>query len=213
MNKYWKNIAEILSFIALVVITLLMLNTIRLYTSFKKDIGFLLFKQTVVNNTYWRLFFYIHIFSILACLLAGASQFSKTLLKEYQIFHRTVGKIYVYNILLINVPACFILGIFSNGGIIGQSGFIVQDILWGYFTIVAINAIREKNISKHQHYMIMSYAITTTAITFRIMKHLFYGNVNIPYELFYGVNVWLSLFINLFIGNQYGDYLKKQINV
>lgn len=47
--------------------------------------------------------------------------------------------------------------------------------------------------------MILSYAITTTALTFRIIKNLFYNEEYHDYELFYGINVWLALFINLFI--------------
>ena len=45
----------------------------------------------------------------------------------------------------------------------------------------------------------LSYAVTTTAITFRIVKHLFYTEGYHDYELFYGLNVWAALLINLFI--------------
>ncbi len=47
--------------------------------------------------------------------------------------------------------------------------------------------------------MILSYAVTTTAITFRIIKNLFYNEKLHDYELFYGMNVWLALIINLLI--------------
>ncbi|WP_158605928.1 DUF2306 domain-containing protein [Taibaiella sp. KBW10] len=174
-----------------------MLYTIKQYFSFRTDVGFLRFKQEVIGNQYWLCFFYIHIFSIIVCLLAGLTQFSNQLLKEQRNIHKIAGKIYVYNILLINVPACFVLAIFSNGGLIGISGFIVQDLLWAYVTVVAIMAIRKKNIIRHRNYMVLSYAITTTALTFRIIKHLFYEEHLFSYSLFYGLNVWVSLLINL----------------
>lgn len=176
-----------------------MLNTISQYTTFEKNIGFLQFKQDVVNNKYWLLFFYIHIFSIIFCLLAGLTQFSNHFLNENRKLHKIIGKIYVYNILIINFPACFVLSIFSNGGIIGITGFLLQNFLWAYFTILAVIYIKKGNINKHRIFMILSYSITTTAITFRIIKNLVYQENLFSYHLFYGINVWISLFINLSI--------------
>ncbi|MEF9478029.1 DUF2306 domain-containing protein [Chryseobacterium sp. 1B4] len=138
-------------------------------------------------------------FSITLCLLAGLTQFSGRLLAESRNLHKNVGKIYVYNILIINVPACFVLGLFSNGGLIGITGFLIQDVLWAYFTIAAVISVKKGNISRHKMYMILSYAVTTTAITFRIIKNLLYNETRHDYELFYGLNVWAALLINLFI--------------
>ncbi|CAM3093270.1 DUF2306 domain-containing protein [Chryseobacterium flavum] len=179
------------------IFSILMLKTISQYTTFEKNTGFLMFKQQVVNNPYWLTFFYIHIFSITICLLAGLTQFSNRFLTENRKLHKIIGKVYVYNILIVNVPACFVLGLFSNGGITGITGFIIQDILWACFTITAVLSIRKGNTVIHKNAMILSYAITTTAITFRIIKNLFYNEQYHDYELFYGINVWLSLFINL----------------
>ena len=179
------------------IFSILMLKTISQYTTFEKNTGFLMFKQQVVNNPYWLTFFYIHIFSITICLLAGLTQFSNRFLTENRKLHKIIGKVYVYNILIVNVPACFVLGLFSNGGITGITGFIIQDILWACFTIRAVLSIRKGNTVIHKNAMILSYAITTTAITFRIIKNLFYNEQYHDYELFYGINVWLSLFINL----------------
>lgn len=179
--------------------SILMLKTISQYTSLEKNIGFLAFKQQVVDNPYWMTFFYIHIFSITLCLLAGLTQFSNRFLVENRSLHQIIGKIYVYNILIINVPACFVLGLFSNGGLIGITGFLVQDFLWAYFTVTAVLSIKKGNVTRHRMYMILSYSVTTTAITFRIVKNLFYSEQHYDYQLFYGLNVWAALLINLFI--------------
>lgn len=191
------KIIRIAAIPAILIFSILMLKTISQYTGFDKDAGFLLFKQKVVSNPYWMAFFYIHIFSITICLLAGLTQFSGRFLRENRKLHRWIGRMYVYNILIINVPACFVLGLFSNGGIMGITGFLVQDILWAYFTVSGIVFIKKGNIPEHRKYMILSYAVTTTAITFRIIKNLFYMENLHDYELFYGLNVWISLIINL----------------
>ncbi|AYZ12347.1 DUF2306 domain-containing protein [Chryseobacterium arthrosphaerae] len=193
------KIVKVIALFSVVIFSILMLKTISQYTSFEKNIGFLAFKQQVVNNPYWIAFFYVHIFSITLCLLAGLTQFSNHFLTENRKLHRIIGKVYVYNILIINVPACFVLGLFSNGGLIGITGFLIQDILWAYFTIVAVLSVKRGNIDRHKNYMILSYAVTTTAITFRLIKNLFYDEKYHDYELFYGTNVWLALVINLLI--------------
>ena len=188
-----------IALLAVLIFSILMLKTISQYITFENNIGFLAFKQQVVGNPYWMAFFYIHIFSIILCLLAGLTQFSTWFLAENRKLHKIIGKLYVYNILIINVPACFVLGLFSNGGIIGITGFLLQDVLWAYFTMMAVFSIKRGNIIRHKNNMIISYAITTTAITFRIVKNLFYNEEQHDYELFYGLNVWAALFINLLI--------------
>ncbi|PQA92014.1 hypothetical protein B0A69_16480 [Chryseobacterium shigense] len=193
------KIIRVLSILAILIFSILMLKTISQYTGFDKNVGFLLFKQKVVHNPYWMAFFYIHIFSVTLCLLAGLTQFSNRFLSENRKLHHWIGRIYVYNILFINVPACFVLGLFSNGGLIGITGFILQDILWACFTIKAVLLIKKGNSTGHRKYMILSYAITITAITFRMIKNVFYQESVYDYELFYGLNVWVSMMINLSI--------------
>jgi len=192
-----KNILNLILFAVVFILSVVMLNTIRQYSSFETNVGFLKFKQNVIGNRYWLLFFYIHIFSITICLLAGLTQFSTQFLRENRKLHKVFGKIYVYNILIINFPACLLLSIFSNGGIIGVSGFLIQTFLWVYFTLAAVISIKKGNIEAHQKFMILSYAITTTAITFRIIKNLFYNEDFFTYRLFYGFNVWISMLLNI----------------
>lgn len=195
----FSQILHILFILGIFIFSAIIINTIKQYVGFKTDIGFLKFKQDVIGNKYWMFCFYVHIASITFSLLAGLTQFSNTLLHQYPRLHRAVGKIYVYNILLINVPVCFMLSIFSNGGLIGILGFLVQNFFWAYFTIVGILSVKKRQIKKHQNFMILSYAITTTALTFRIIKNLFYREDQFEYHFFYGITVWLALIINLTI--------------
>lgn len=198
MSKFIK-ILSILAVFSVLIFSILMLNTISQYATFDKNVGFLRFKQEVVGNRFWLLFFYIHIFSVTLCLLAGLTQFSNRFLTENKKLHKIIGRIYVYNILIVNVPSCFVLAVFSNGGAIGITGFLVQNILWIYFTVSGIRFIKKGNIIRHKNYMILSYAVTTTAITFRIIKNVFYYEDIFSYQLFYGFNVWISLLINVSI--------------
>ncbi|MGC4041521.1 MAG: DUF2306 domain-containing protein [Flavobacterium sp.] len=199
MKETARSISGLTGVLLVFFFSALMLSTIRQYFSFQTNVGFLKFKQEVISNKYWLAFFYVHISSIIICLLAGLTQFSKQFRLEYKNGHRLIGKIYAYNIIFINFPACFLLGLFSNGGLLGVTGFIIQDFLWLFFTVAAVCQIKKKNIEKHKKLMILSYAITTTAITFRIIKNLVFDEKLFSYALFYGINVWLSLAINLAI--------------
>ena len=194
-----EKILKLASVLAGFLFSLFFLNTIQQYFPFRKDAGFLKFKQEIVDNKLWITFFYIHIVCIIICLLAGLTQFSSYFLREYRNLHRIFGKVYVFLILFINFPACLILGIFSNGGTIGILGFITQDIIWLYFTWKALIFIKKGRLREHKNFMIYSYSITTTAITFRIIKNTFYTEDLFYYDLFYGITVWLSLSINLLV--------------
>ncbi|MDB5012279.1 MAG: uncharacterized protein JWQ25_481 [Daejeonella sp.] len=213
MKETVKSISGLVGILLVFVFSVLMLNTIKQYFSFQTDVGFLKFKQEVINNKYWLTFFYIHIFSIVICLLSGITQFSKQFLSEYKKAHRLIGKLYVYNILFINFPACLILGIFSNGGYLGIIGFLIQDFLWALFTISAVYYIKNRKLKEHKKFMILSYAITTTAITFRIIKNTFFDENLFSYELFYGLNVWLALLINLSIAFFTIHYKSKSLSL
>ncbi|RZJ72502.1 DUF2306 domain-containing protein [Flavobacterium sp.] len=199
MSRTIKLVLEILGVLTVFTFSILMLSTISQYLSFETNIGFLQFKQQIVGSKFWLAFFYIHIFSVVICLLAGLTQFSSAFLKTNRKAHRIIGKIYAYNILVVNVPACFVLAVFSNGGFLGISGFVIQNLLWAFFTLGAILQIRKGNIAQHRNFMVFSYAITTTALTFRILKNLIFNESRHSYELFYGLNVWISLAINLAI--------------
>jgi len=108
-----KNLAFVLRiFIAYAVLSVgcfLMLRTIVGYTSFRDDVQFLALKQDYVHNVVWKTAFYIHVFSAVAALLAGFTQFSPQLLRENPKVHRLIGKIYVANILFINFPVGLIM--------------------------------------------------------------------------------------------------------
>lgn len=176
-----------------------MFFTIIQYGSFNKNIGFLVFKQDYISNTFWLSTFYIHVFSCFICLIAGATQFSKTILKTQRKLHKSLGKIYFYNILLINFPAGLILALYANGGYTGKSAFVLLDLLWTLFTILAVYWIKNGNVKKHQAFMIRSYALTLSAITFRLSKYIFLKFTNLNLDKIYIVDAWIALILNLAI--------------
>lgn len=177
--------------------TLLMLSMIIDYASFQPDIHFLRVKQDYLDILWWRLAFYVHVFSSVLALMAGLTQFSNQILKNYKNLHRTIGKFYVINILLINFPAGMILAIYANGGLPSKIAFTLLDCLWFYFTYRAYMAIRKKKIAEHKDFMIRSFALTFSAITLRTWKIILPEFFTIEPETLYMIDAWMGFVPNL----------------
>lgn len=95
--------------------TYLMLRSIARYTAFRDDVGFLNFKQDYLGNSVWKAAFYVHVFSAFFALLAGFTQFSAGFLRKHRKLHRLIGRMYAWDILVINFPVAMIMVIYANG--------------------------------------------------------------------------------------------------
>lgn len=194
-----KDLGQITLIVALYGIVMAMAITISQYFSFKSDVGFLLYKQSLIQNKFWVATFYIHVFTCIICLFAGLTQFSKLILHNYPRLHRLFGRIYFYNIVLINFPAGVILAIYANGNMPGKLAFLTLAFLWLYFTVSAVFAIKKGNVQKHKEHMIRSYSLTLSAITLRLLKAFMSEYSNWSYNQIYIFDAWTALFLNLII--------------
>lgn len=198
-----KNISFVLQifliYLALSVGCFLMLRIIVGYTSFRDDVQFLLVKQDYIHNKVWITAFYIHVFSAILALFAGFTQFSKGFLNEHRKLHRLMGKIYAWNIFVINFPAGMILAIYANGELVGRTAFVLLDILWFYFTYKAVIYARNKNFVAHRNNMIRSYALTFSAITLRTWHLILSSSFDIPAAQLYMIDAWLGFVPNLMV--------------
>ena len=176
-----------------------MLLIILGYSSFRDDVQFLLFKSDYLDYKIWKTAFYIHVFSAIIALFAGFTQFSKDFLKDHRKLHRIFGKIYVWNILIINFPAGMILAIYANGELLGKTAFILLDILWFYFTYKAFIYAHKKDFIAHKNNMMRSYALTFSAITLRAWKVILSSNLNIEHSQLYIIEAWIGFIPNLII--------------
>lgn len=174
-----------------------MLTMIIDYSSFRTDIHFLLQKQQYIDIPVWKVSFYIHVFSSILALAAGFTQFSNYILKNHKRLHRTIGKIYVINILLVNFPSGMVLAIYANGLLPTKIAFVILDCLWFYFTLRAYIAIRKKKIREHKEFMTRSYALTFSAITLRTWKIILSAVFNWDPLTLYMVDAWMGFVPNL----------------
>lgn len=175
----------------------LMASITLAYIPYNTDVGFLRIKQQYIDIDHWRGAFFVHVYASMWVLFAGFTQFSKKLLKKNPWLHRTMGYIYVSDVLLITGPAGLIMGFYANGGLLSRIGFIALAVLWIFFTAMALIKAKQKNFKAHRRYMIRSYALTLSAITLRAWKYAITNTVTLPPMDVYRVVAWLGWVANL----------------
>jgi hypothetical protein len=163
------------------------------------DAGFLLLKQAYIHIDLWRIAFFTHVFTSMLVLIAGFSQFSSSLLQKKPRLHRSLGYIYVINILFITGPAGLIMSFYANGGIIARIAFVLLSLLWILFTAIALYKAVKKDFVAHKQFMIRSYALTLSAISLRSWKVVIATFTNMAPMDRYRLIAWLGWGLNLLI--------------
>jgi uncharacterized membrane protein len=169
------------------------------YIPYNTDVGFLRIKQQYIGIDHWRTAFFIHVYASMWVLFAGFTQFSKRLQKNQPKIHRTLGYIYVVDVLLITGPAGLVMGFYANGGLWSRIAFVLLAVLWIYFTAMALVKAKQKNFKAHRNYMIRSYALTLSAITLRAWKYGITNTMTLPPMDVYRVVAWVGWVGNLLI--------------
>ncbi|REC43476.1 DUF2306 domain-containing protein [Chryseobacterium pennipullorum] len=187
----------------------LMLKITLEYIPFDPNISFLMIKQTEVGQRpEYLAFFYTHVYTSIFVLLSG---FLAIIRKDFGIktLHRSMGKFYIFLILIFAAPSGIYMGIFANGGILSKISFIILGTAWWLSTFKAYQLARQKKFREHKQWMWRSFAFTLSAITLRMWKviivYLFHPN---PMDV-YQIIAWLGWIPNILII----EYLitKKQI--
>lgn len=164
---------------------------------YKTDVGFLRIKQQYIDIDHWRTAFFIHVYASIWVLLAGFTQFSRRLQRQYPQVHRTMGYIYTIDVLLITGPAGMLMGFYANGGTSSRIAFVLLAALWIFFTAMALYKARKKDFKSHRNYMIRSYALTLSAITLRAWKFGINNSFELPPMDVYRTVAWLGWVLNL----------------
>ena len=171
MYLYLRRVSNILLLIALLFFFFLMGEITLRYFPFSSTASFLQIKQTEVTSfSYYLPVFYTHVYASMFCLLAGFTQFNRSILKRQKTLHRGLGYLYIVTVLVFSAPTGFVMGWHANGGWIAISFFMILAVLWWWFTFKALVYAKQKNFIAHRNFMIRSYALALSAITLRIWK-------------------------------------------
>jgi len=194
------RVSSTLFLLSVAAFTLLMLTKVIPYLSFEPEIDFLTTKtDRVLTRNDFQAAFYVHIVSSWWVMGIGIFQFIPALVRKYPKLHQTLGKVYVFSILVLAAPSGLVLAWYANGGLPAKVGFSLQCVVWWLCTWVAWREIARQQWQKHVEWMMRSYGVTLAALSLRVgsyaMVYLFYTK---PIETYLTVT-WLSWVGNLLI--------------
>ncbi|WP_316662623.1 DUF2306 domain-containing protein [Gilvirhabdus luticola] len=154
--------------------------------------------STLLDSLPYIIAFYTHIFLGGLALLSGFSQFFKILRRKYLGIHKVLGKVYIISVLL-SGTAGLCIAFFAEGGFIASTGFAALAVLWLFTTVKAYSSIKNKDIARHQQWMVRSYALCFAAVTLRIYMPLFLGVLGMDFIPAYKIIAWLCWVPNLLV--------------
>lgn len=176
---------------------LLIYNTIP-YFGLSHNFSFMQERAVLFLKPLYTYSFYIHIFAGMFCIGCALLQFSSTILKKRKAIHIWSGRIYVFVVLLLGAPTGMYMSFFAKGSNAEKGLFMFMAIAWFFFTLKGLTTILQKNVLAHKNWMIRSYAMALTAVTFRIYYLILYA-YNVELTLNYEVSLWISVVGNLLV--------------
>ncbi len=153
-------------------------------------------KGAIGESGTWRAALLVHVASGIVCLAAAVGQFFRGLLRRFPWLHRWMGRAYVWSTLLFLCPSGAYLALFAKGGLAGQTGFLLLGGLMFHSTLNGQRAILRRDTPSHVRWMLRSFAMAATAITFRVL-HLGFALAGMVYETNYIIALWLSIVLNV----------------
>lgn len=143
------------------------------YLAFERGVDFLATKELIYHLDWWRISFYVHVFSSPFVIVSGLIQFIPYFILKAKKVHKFSGYIYLVFVLFLAGPSGLLISLYANGGYPTQISFTLLSILWIGFTLIAFLYLPKKNWKKHSDWMTRSYALTLSAVTLRLYAYLF----------------------------------------
>jgi uncharacterized membrane protein len=152
--------------------------------------------EPILANRFAHPFLALHVASGVAALLLGPLQFVQRIRDRLPLLHRTSGRVYVIACAL-GAPAGFMLALGTTSGPVAAVGFAIPALLWPVFTYLGVKCAMDGRFDEHRRWMLRSYAITSNAITLRLMLPFAGLVLHLPFSAAYPVIAWLSWMTNL----------------
>ncbi|MFT5634440.1 MAG: hypothetical protein ACI9SQ_002177 [Rubritalea sp.] len=164
--------------------------------------SFLFERIELTMQDWWRYTLNAHVIGGLTCLISSLLQYSKLLLKRAPRVHKSLGYIYALCIITLVFPTGIALSFVAKGGTSGMIGFLFLAVATLLTLILGMVAIFKRDIKSHQAWITRSFALVTTAITFRTLQ-IGFSKLEISQETNYQLSLWLSIIINLMLAEYY----------
>jgi uncharacterized membrane protein len=137
----------------------------------------------------------LHVGGGLTALAVGPWQFWRGLRTRHPAVHRAMGRIYVTAVVAAAAGG-LLLAPLSLGGPMAHLGFSVLAVVLLLTTAAAFVSILRRRIDDHRAWMVRSYALIFTAVTFRAWLFLLTA-FGLPFADVYAVGAWATVLIDL----------------
>lgn len=197
MNRF-QLCLRIFAWLALVFFSALLVYNSLPYFHAPRTHAFVWEKGLLAERPVWLAALVIHVVAGAISLLSSLLQFFRPLLRRAPQLHRWLGRIYVGSILLFVSPTGFYLAFFAHGGWLGTMGFLLLGVLTTWTTWQGWVAMRRHQVQQHVVWMIRSFAMITTALTFRI-EHIVFQEIGLAAETGFLAALYLSIIGNAMV--------------
>jgi hypothetical protein len=137
-----------------------------------------------------------HFFGAGLALLLVPVQLSQGIRRRWPALHRACGWLSAVAILIGGLSGLS-MAQHAQGGWISRAGFSVLALLWLGITANAVRLAILRDIPRHRAWMAYSIALTTGAITLRVMLGVCTGVMEWPFMPVYVTVAWASWLFNL----------------
>lgn len=198
LQKSAKVFFQMLFWVPVIGFSLLLIYNTLPYFSFSKDFDFIKERSFLFQSNFYNTCFYIHITAGALCIFTALIQFSRYILKKSKAIHRISGKIYVAVVLFLGAPTGLYMAFFAKGSFWERCLFMFMAIWWFITTLNGLTTIHKKNVIAHKVWMMRSYAMAMTAVTFRVYYVILYL---LDWQLLenYQFSLWMSVVGNMLI--------------
>lgn len=196
LRRSARVISQMLFWVPVAGFSLLLIYNTLPYFSFSKEFDFIEERSFLFQSNFYNSCFYIHIAAGALCIGTALIQFSKYILKRTKVIHRWSGKIYVFVVLFLGAPTGLYMSFFAKGSFWERALFLFMAGWWFTTTLYGLGTILKKNVLAHKIWMIRSYAMAMTAVTFRIY-HLVFYLLDWDHLENYELSLWISVIGNM----------------
>jgi hypothetical protein len=191
-----KVFAQMLFWIPVIGFSLLLIYNTLPYFTFEKDFTFIEERSFLFESSMYNTCFYIHIAAGALCIGTALIQFSRYILKKSKGIHRISGKIYVFVVLFLGAPTGLYMSFFAKGSFWERALFMFMAGWWFITTLYGLTTIHKRNVVAHKIWMMRSYAMAMTAVSFRVF-HLVFYILGWDHLENYEISLWISVIGNM----------------
>jgi hypothetical protein len=101
-------------------------------------------------------------------------------------------------VLFLGAPTGLYMSFFAKGSFWERALFMFMAMFWFFTTLKGLQMILKKNILAHKVWMIRSYAMAMTAVTFRVY-HLVFYMLDWDHLKNYEISLWISVLGNMLV--------------